>query len=201
MYFFTHLFISKTLYRYLKREVELDKNAFAYGNIRPDISKDMHTSHTLENYLFIVNDRANQLINNKVTKHEFSIQLGEICHYVSDFFCYYHLNEDIYNKMAHHFFYELRLHLEILKMRTKHKIKLNPIEKKPRNNITSIVLDMRKDYMAEAKSYEKDMNYAFLATLWACKSILYYMNQNYMLTVNKTELKPHSLLPVKGGSL
>lgn len=201
MYFFTHLFISKTLYKHFAGELSLDKKAFAYGNIKPDISQEsLHNSHTLENYLFVVNERANQLIEKETTLKEFSVDLGEICHYVCDFFCYYHLNEEIYNKMLHHFLYELRLHYELYKIYFRHKLKISSTMKAPRKNISSIILEMRKDYFLEPFSYKRDIDYAFHTAIWTCESILFYMNYNSVL-MKEPEVETQSLLPVQGGRL
>ncbi|MGB8450740.1 MAG: zinc dependent phospholipase C family protein [Anaerocolumna sp.] len=201
MYFFTHLFISKTLYKHFSGELSLDKKAFAYGNIKPDISREsLHISHTLENYLFFVNEQAKQLIEKETSVKKFSINLGEICHYVCDFFCYYHLDEEIYNKKLHHFFYELRLHYELYKLYYRHKIKISSTLKEPRKNISSIILEMRRDYFLEPDSYKRDIAFAFHTTIWACESILFYMNYPSVL-MKESEIETKSLLPVEGGRL
>jgi hypothetical protein len=201
MYFFTHLFLSKKLYKHFLGELSLDKKAFAYGNIKPDISQGcVHSSHTLENYLFVVNERANQLIEKELSLKEFSVDLGEICHYVCDFFCYYHLSEEIYNKMLHHFFYELRLHYEMYKILLRHQLKLSSTRKEPRKNISTIVLEMRKEYFMEPESYKRDIDYALQAAIWTCESILFYMNFPSVL-IKEQELTTQSLLPVEGGRI
>lgn len=202
MYFFTHLFISKRLYKHFLGELTLDKRAFAYGNIKPDVSRESlhNNSHTLENYLFHVNERAKQLIEKEVPLKDFSADLGEICHYVCDFFCYYHLNEEIYNKMLRHFFYELRLHGEIYKIYFRHKLKISSTMKEPRKNIASIVLEMKKEYLQEPESYKRDIDYALQTAVWTCESILFYMKYPSLLP-NEPELTQQSLLPVEGGRL
>ncbi len=201
MYFFTHLFISKTLYKHFSGEMPLDRKAFAYGNIRPDILRGSdHNSHTLENYLFAVNEQARQLTGNETSIKEFSVDLGEICHYVCDFFCYYHLNEEIYHKMLRHFIYELRLHYELYKIYFRHNLKITSTRKEPRKNISSIILEMRKEYLLEPESYKRDIDYAFHTAIWTCESILFYRKDPSLPTREK-EAKTLSLLPVEGGRL
>ena len=116
MYFFTHLMISKLLYQHFSNEFELNKRAFAYGNIKPDLPSSLRNHHTLENCLFTTCEYSSQLMNEPVSLIHFSTQMGEICHYICDFFCYYHLNEEIHNKNLHHFFYEVSLHHELLRL-------------------------------------------------------------------------------------
>ncbi len=89
MYFFTHLFIAKVLYQHFAGEVELNKRAFLFGNIKPDLPSATRNHHTLENCLVTVSERADQLMEEEVSLVDFSVSLGEICHYVCDFFCYY----------------------------------------------------------------------------------------------------------------
>ncbi|NLO10400.1 MAG: zinc dependent phospholipase C family protein [Clostridiales bacterium] len=86
---------------------EIKKRSFVYGNVKPDLSKDLLSiPHTLENYFLTVCNNADNLMSNKTSLKEFSFELGKICHYVCDFFCEYHLNEEIFHRKDH-FFYEL----------------------------------------------------------------------------------------------
>jgi hypothetical protein len=200
MYFFTHLFIAKVLYRYFAVEVELDKRAFSYGNIKPDLPSPYRNHHTLENCLLTVCERANQLTEEEVTQEEFSEALGEICHYVCDFFCYYHLNEELHNKKLHHFFYEIRLHLELFRIRIKQKFKLKPSNMEPRNDISSMILQMRNDYFSQPKSIHRDIEYAFTSTIWVCESIIYYYKY-FSVLASEATMALYSFLIKEGGSI
>ena len=188
------------MYRHFAGEVELDKRAFAYGNIKPDIPSKNRIHHTLENCLFTVCDYSNQLMDEEETSLEaFSVRLGEICHYVCDFFCYYHLNEEVYGEKLHHFMYELKLHHELLRIWLKHKLKLMPSKMEPRRDIYSIVLDMRKVYFSQPGGMKRDIDYAFEASVWTCESIIYFMKYFSDLTEDvKPEL--YSLLAAEGGN-
>lgn len=180
MFFFTHLVIADILYQNL--EVELNKRAFSYGNIKPDLPSEKRNHHTLENYLGTVSEYSKQLMENEMTIEEFSVRLGEACHYVSDFFCYYHLNEDLHNKSFQHFLYEIRLHFEMLYLRFRKKYVISPSDKEPRKNISSIILELRKAYLSQPKSYERDIEYALLANIWICESILYYTKNSLQVS-------------------
>ncbi len=200
MFFFTHLFISKVLYKHFSKDVELDKQAFSYGNIKPDLPSAKRNHHTLENYLYTVCDYSNQLMDNELSTEDFSVRLGEICHYVSDFFCYYHLNEEIHNKKLHHFFYEIRLHMGLFQLRHTKNYELLPSKKEPRKNIYSIVLDMRKVYLSHPKCFQLDIEYAFLTSVWVCESIIYF--NKYSSDVAKEAQKAFEAnLFAKGGNL
>ena len=200
MYFFTHLFISKVLYQHFAGEVELNRRAFAYGNIKPDLPSQQHNNHTLENYLFTVCGLTNQLMHEELPEEDFSIHLGEICHYVSDFFCYYHVNEELHNKKIRHFFYELRLHHKLLHINSKQRFKVFPGRMQPRRDICSIILEMRKAYFSQPESMIKDIEYAFSTSVWICGSIIYFLKYSSDFT-EEFEIEPYSLPAKKGGSL
>lgn len=183
MYFFSHLFISRVLYRSFKKEVNLSKLAFAYGNVKPDLPPACFKDrHTLDNYLFIVYDKANQLINNDLDSKEFSVKLGEICHFVCDFFCYYHLNDALHKKIFPHLFYELLLHLKLYGYRFKKKLHLPDIKTAPRKGIASMIFEMRRDYFSDPRSIKKDIDFAFYAALSIFKRILYFKKHSPYFT-------------------
>ncbi|SHO48235.1 zinc dependent phospholipase C family protein [Anaerocolumna xylanovorans] len=197
MYFFTHLFISKVLYRHFLPEVELDRRSFSYGNIKPDLPSRSRNHHTLENCLFTVCDYSKELMEEEVTLEYLSARLGEICHYVCDFFCYYHLNEQIHNRRLHHFFYEVGLHYKLRSIWHKHKIQITSSMLEPRKDISSIILEMRKSYFSQTPCMKRDIDYALMTSVWACESILYFMKYPSGLTGG---LKPAicSLLTAEG---
>jgi len=200
MYFFTHLIISKVLYQHFSTELELDKQAFAYGNIKPDLPSSHRNHHTLENCLFTVCDYSNILINDKKSTKNQSILLGEICHYVCDFFCYYHINEEIHNKKLHHFLYELNLHHKLLQIRFMRKLKIFPSEMEPIKGMHSIILEMRKAYFSQSPCRKRDIDFAFLTSVWVCESILYFMKYSSD-PAKEVELARYSLLTTDGSSL
>lgn len=186
----THIAISKILYNNLDGIVDLDKRAFVYGNIKPDLThKLLRNPHTLENYFLIVCNSAERLMNNKLPLQEFSFELGIICHYVCDFFCQYHLGDELFHKFREHFIYELKLHFVLLNNPSK-------INKKPetgavRQNVSSIIMELRKEYSADPAAMKKDLEYAFMATMWICESV-YYFSCNCAETF-------YLALPIAGG--
>lgn len=168
----THLLISKTLYHHLEETIELDGRAFMYGNIKPDLSPAIiKKPHTMENYTLVVCNMAKNLMNEKHTLKEFSINLGVICHYICDFFCYYHLNEKLFHHWKKHFLYEFDLYFEMLKL--PEKLQLSE-PRKARKNIHSILLDMRNDYLSKPFTKMKDLEYSINAAIWVCVSVSSY---------------------------
>ncbi|MEL7657885.1 MAG: zinc dependent phospholipase C family protein, partial [Bacillota bacterium] len=174
MNFLTHITISGALYRHFAKEQGLNRWGFLYGNIKPDLSsKCLQNPHVLDNYFFMVCSQTNQLVSQGASPKELSVELGIICHFICDFFCYYHLNSKLHKSFLDHFIYELRLHMVLHLMLHQKKIKLKPSRKNPRKSIGSIVMEMRKEYHTKHITCKRDIEYAFLASIWACESIFY----------------------------
>lgn len=178
--------------------MNLDKRAFIYGNIKPDITcKLLRNPHTLENYFLIVCNSAEKLMNSKVSIQEFSFELGEICHYICDFFCQYHIGDEIFHKFREHFIYELKLHFELIKNSSKINISIEIMAAK--RNIALIIMELRKQYSENPDSMSKDLEYAFMATMQICES-LYYFSSNYTNQCENQEIDDTYLsLPIAGG--
>ena len=195
----THITLAGIIYNNLSVGFQLDRRSFIYGNIKPDLnSKLIKNSHILDHYLIYVSNQSNQLMNKELPMDEFSIELGQICHYVCDFFCSYHLNREIFNCYRDHFLYELRLHLAMGKTKKeKYKSLKNKIA---RRDVSSIILEMRKDYLSETPSYEKDIDYAISTSLWICESVSYFLSQNCLAKI-KNQNTFYKSMPLAGGQI
>lgn len=199
MFFFTHLFIAKVLHRHLCDRLELNQQEFLYGNIKPDLPSPTRIHHTLENCLYTVCEYSNELMEADLSTEEFAIRLGEVCHYVSDFFCYYHLNEKIHNKNLRHFFYEIRLHIELYRLHYKSAFTF-PSQREPEENIHSIILEMRKSYFSQPKCLKRDIDYALFTSAWVCESIIYF-NRYSTDFIKEVEQALQEFFIVEGGRL
>lgn len=200
MFFFSHIIISKALYSVFTGEVEIDKQAFRYGNIKPDIPSQKRNRHTLESCLTTVCNYSEQIMEEKLSLMDFSVRLGEVCHYVCDFFCYYHLNNEIHDRRLNHFLYELRLHYKLLELLSSHRLKASHSGVESSKDIYSIILEMRKDYLSRPQSMENDINYAVLTSVRICECIIYCMKYPTAFTENE-EIAINSLLIPEGGNL
>lgn len=179
MNFFSHLFISRELYKYFKSEIELNKWAFLYGNIKPDLPPAcFEARHTFENYFKKVNDCADQLANEELTLTEFSVKLGEVCHFACDFFCYYHSNLRLHKKNMFHFVYEILLQLQINILQLRRKLRIPIDSALPYNNFSSFIHEMRNRYLADARSMKKDIEYSLRAAISIFETILQSVNKS-----------------------
>jgi hypothetical protein len=155
-------------------EIELEQQAFLFGNIKPDLPSPTRVHHTMENCLSTVLDLADYLMTEEVQLEKFSVTLGEICHYVSDFFCYHHLNEELHNKKLKHVLYEFKLHYELYRLHFTRKITMITIGLVSQENIESIIRSMREDYFLQPVTLRRDLDFAFMTAAIICKAIQYH---------------------------
>ena len=165
MYFFTHLYMSDILYHHFKDMINLDQTAFSYGNIKPDLPWNKQGHHTLENSLPSVLRLKRRIEKEDLSLRDFSTSLGELCHFLCDFFCYYHLNEEIHTHHLQHVLYEFQQHLKLHQVhytkRNKIFVKAHPYK----NDIACIILYLQAEYLAHPPSMIKDIDYAISAAV------------------------------------
>ena len=94
--------------------VAFDTKAFLYGNLKPDLTG---TYLTKRHYPSLMFEEVMDKIRAFSAGYEIgaengrslSVDLGEICHYITDFFCFPH-NDDIYHHcLLRHYIYEKRI--------------------------------------------------------------------------------------------
>ena len=73
--------------------VTFDANAFRYGNLKPDLTGTYLTKRHYPSLMFDeVMDKLRAFCSNYTLRdangRDLSVDLGEICHYLTDFFCY-----------------------------------------------------------------------------------------------------------------
>ena len=191
----THLLISNILYKYLSNNMgfKLDRVAFAYGNIRPDFTnKDIKCPHTLEESLYQVNKYSDKLMKDEISVQKFSIGLGVICHFACDYFCIYHREGNDKKGAFEHLFYEMKLHMRLLKLLTKGKLIINNNDMLE-DSVEGIVMKLQSKYNLEAKGLNRDINNALFAATQISKLIVYssqfYFQQNEAKIVDEYILR------------
>ena len=114
----SHTRVANLLLAHIEAEtgVTFDTNAFRYGNLKPDLTGTYLTKRHYPSIMFeAVKDKIRTFCQNytieDVNGRDLSVDLGEICHYLTDFFCYPH-NDDIYpHNLLAHYIYEKRVAL------------------------------------------------------------------------------------------
>ncbi len=198
MEFFTHIRMSLALKHTIEKatNIKLDSISFIYGNIKPDICKRyIKIPHFKKTSMGFIRERIAEISKISITTRskctkEFSVNLGIITHYLSDFFCYAH--SDLFTGGAvKHLSYENRLtafcrttHI-LNRLATNHK-KYNSICESvdmlsQQLNITSLCRNMswlekiycalehlHDTYKEQKPSYSLDISSAFNACALLC---------------------------------
>ena len=177
MFLNSHVTIGNFIYDKISDNlhVDLDKRAFLYGCIKPDISL---TYSSIPHYM----DKSFDFISNLITKlqsssipttkksmRQFSTELGVVTHYIADYFCYPH-NDPIFYRTLNHFVYEYNLIFEFKKFNlTDIFIK----ETKP-TEILDYIIKNNADYNSNSRGLNSDVHFS---TNICTNSILMILNQ------------------------
>lgn len=181
MNFSTHLIMGETLYGELCRVEDLDRESFIFGNVKPDCSLEFILKpHTLTNYLDQVSALADSLIEEDLTKEDYSENLGVLCHLLSDFCCLYHAKEDMFNRLLGHMIYEIRLHKLHKKMESSFLKNVFSSKTELSQNIKQTVLSSREEYFSQPHSLEMDFVYAYRLCKQVCQSVAYYRSGEFV---------------------
>ncbi len=124
----SHVRVARLLLDYVEQTcgVRFDQSGFVYGNLKPDLTG---TYLTKRHYPSLMMEEVMEKIRNFVDKYtigavngkELSVDLGEICHYITDFFTFPH-NDDIYfRNLLSHYVYEKRIAFVIRRRMTEAK--------------------------------------------------------------------------------
>ncbi|AOT68796.1 zinc dependent phospholipase C family protein [Geosporobacter ferrireducens] len=171
----SHKLISEKVHANLQRHlgIELHKGFFIYGNIKPDISPYLSKiPHYVNESLSFISNEIYHLSNTPFSKDkafikQFSIQLGVITHYISDYFCHPHHDRETYkNHLIEHLKYESLLHEHIKHLPylfdkdMYYTCKLNGNA----DALSQILEDLFNRYTCNAPSFQNDVCHALKAS-------------------------------------
>ena len=193
----THIKMAEIIYEQVRTQLPLDKNAFVFGNIKPDLTRKLLcNAHIMDHYLIHVSNQMKVLMRGELPPKELSYELGKLCHYVCDFFCKYHINNDLFTRYRNHFFYEWKLDFH-LRTPVSHKLELLYTAEESRN-VTDLILDMRRSYLSDKNTDDKDVRYAVSASVWLCRSVFYALSED-TAELKVQNLQQNSVLPMARG--
>ena len=121
----SHIRVAHLLMDYVEQTcgVTFDSSGFVYGNLKPDLTgtyltKRHNPSIMMDEVMEKIRAFTEKYTIGAVNGRELSVDLGEICHYITDFFTFPH-NDDIYERnLLAHYVYEKRVALVIRRRMT-----------------------------------------------------------------------------------
>lgn len=164
MWIQTHHHLANLVYRHVKEnyELELKLDMLQYGSIKPDLHWEYHhVSHYYEEGYSLFMDELSELVTDEKYGNvkDFSLKLGVILHFVADFFCYAHNNKVYKRNLWSHLNYELKLHHYFLQYEPDCRKVIS------RNNLFSLVMNLRKRYLECKPGVETDARYIWQASI------------------------------------
>lgn len=178
---YSHALIGNLLCRYLEKvcDIHLDIDEFIMGNIIPDLRKTcvIHPHFMRFSLKYIqreIEALSKKILRSNKIEKEYSLKLGIICHYYTDFFCYAH-TKGYKQAILNHKRYEARL-CDYLKNRldTISGINLMPEGdyKKSALEINEKTLELHEEYLKASPSYGKDIYYSLRSCTGAIASLV-----------------------------
>lgn len=182
MNYATHLLMADVIYEELSDVIDLDRKSFVYGNVKPDrnpivLIKPHILSIHFENVLTL----SERLKEEDFSREAFSEELGVLCHYLSDFFCLYHAEEERFSHHLHHGIYEIKLHNYHKKNEASLLKNAFSFKAEPLSDLGQAIKDYRKEYFSNEHRQELDLFFAYRICKLACESVAYYRSRGFIL--------------------
>lgn len=180
----SHIRVANLLMDYVEQTcgVTFDQSGFLYGNLKPDLTgtyltKRHNPSIMMDEVMEKIRVFTEKYTIGPVNGHELSVDLGEICHFMTDFFTYPH-NDDIYERnLLAHYIYEKRVALVIRRRMTEAKFEqwASPII--PPTSVDALISrigSMHDDYRAAGRHHgiDDDLLHICRATAMVVLSII-----------------------------
>lgn len=183
----THKILSSIIYDKVQENLDfqlLDYKFFLWGNVQPDIVPGLALkSHYKDDSLNFVIKEIQKLSNmqpsmlkNKHVRNNFSIDIGIISHFLSDFLCYPHYKDWRYNSsmMLPHIRFEKGLNITAKNISIIPSLSFQPIRDFESNSLESFIETVLCEY-ASNENYLNDLIYASSICTEIIKSIVSFI--------------------------
>lgn len=159
---FTHILMAKKIYNNLseKFRLNLSRKYLIIGSVRPDYTKNP-ISHFKDDQIHFFYDKFHSLLNLNplIEKARFSVELGEVFHYLCDYFCSAHNQEKFKENIWSHFVYERKLY-KTAKRLSKNFFKLSNSDFS-QISISELFEYKHVNFLKQIPSHETDLFSAF----------------------------------------
>lgn len=177
----SHFAMAQLIYSSMKaRGIDLNLVPFVYGNICPDYSpKILINPHFTKTCTKNINERIFRLSKRHVAvgtrlDADYAVDLGMLCHFLCDFFCFAH-SKDFAENLKQHFAYEDELDhflqkncFDLLDVDGSETLREFPSAYLLRNSVEKA----KAEYTDHGYTYENDVLYAFDACINCIYSIV-----------------------------
>jgi hypothetical protein len=162
----THRIIAHNVFQNVNSNLnfKLSKTMLSYGSIKPDIAPSLKSKkHYKEPTLDFVVDEIVKLMEiglseDLISINKFSVKLGVITHFLSDFFCLPHHDREYFSdKLTEHMIYEKNLHYKFKEFSGLDKVKMPSIMGLEKKDIRNFIDELHHEYSTSPMGYENDI--------------------------------------------
>ncbi|KDR96028.1 Zinc dependent phospholipase C [Peptoclostridium litorale DSM 5388] len=162
----THKIIGSHLHDNIEKKtgIKLNRNLLIYGSIKPDIWPTLAVKkHYKDKSFGFVIDEIESLMalglhDNPISINRFSVKLGIITHFLSDFFCLPHHDRDYFHdKLKEHLTYEKRLHDSFKAFSGLKNVNMPYMDGISRQNIIKFIEELHLEYKDNPAGYINDV--------------------------------------------
>lgn len=179
----SHIHVANLLMDHIERTcgITFEKSGFLYGNLKPDLTgtyltKRHYPSLMMEEVIEKIHTFVEKYTIGTINGHDLSVDLGEICHFITDFFTFPH-NDDIYHRnLLAHYIYEKRIALIVRRRLTEERYNEWIDSVIPTTSVDALItrlLAMHNDYrIAAHHNINDDLMNISRATVLLVRSII-----------------------------
>lgn len=181
----SHLRMGTMVSKEIKNQVSLKPYSFALGNMAGDLNpKLQRLSHYSDNCVNIIQTLINKLFNEPdLSLTKLSFKLGEIAHFVADFFCFAHDSQRYHESLTTHTIYEL--HLD--KALKTHNFTTSELYLELNTDIKTLInnlINFRKQYVLAPVTIATDLNFIFVACQTFTQSLFLAYQEAFSLKLS-----------------
>lgn len=172
-------------------QYDLNRSTFYWANMKPDfipeLAKRKHYieesfDFVVDKVVALINTPAHHLLDNQKQK-KIEIEMGVICHFVTDFFCVPHNQRwEFKDYMIPHVKYEAILDNKVKTLNVVNKLNLPAIKDHSKESVSFFLNELLEEYELE-NDYMRDVVYSVNVCSALCTFIL---ERIYSNTVSKT---------------
>lgn len=177
----SHHAMGYLLFSALEREgIQLNREQFVLGNLLPDYLPELilaphFTGKCQREITLFTNVLAAQRVSASTElPPDYSLRLGILCHYITDYFCFAHSREFPQN-LARHSSYELALDGYFRDHYAAEECLLSSaanLQARNAKEAAAEIYRVKHDYKAAERGYQTDVQYAFSVCLGAIRMML-----------------------------
>ena len=166
MFILTHAAMGAALYRYTLSEtgLDVDRRRFVFGNVLPDVHpKWLALSHRFEEVSGQMDGLYLEIRQLMMDGQSPSEALGVLCHFLSDAFCSYHMEESLWrgSRLAHLLF-EIRLHWMFFRLRQEDVRTVGGRRIRPGMTLEEIHRGLKAEFLRRGSRMSDNLRYAMM---------------------------------------